>query len=86
MAAMSVQERDAVVNICHNFLIGSCEYNSNCRFSHDVAAFLKQKPKELPGRCIFSAAPICPYGDFCPDPCPEALSSITISCQFVHLV
>ncbi|KAL3146827.1 hypothetical protein ABBQ38_014803 [Trebouxia sp. C0009 RCD-2024] len=60
-----LQERDNKVNICNNFLAGSCEFDRNCRFSHDAEAFLAQKPKELQGQCPFSAAPRCPFGIAC---------------------
>ena len=57
-----LQERDSKINICNNFLAGNCEFDRNCRFSHDAEAFLAQKPKELQGQCPFSAAPRCPFG------------------------
>lgn len=56
------QERETGVNLCINFLAGNCEFDKDCRFSHDIQAYLAQKPRELPGQCPFSAAVRCPYG------------------------
>ncbi len=57
-----VQERDAGINLCINFLAGNCEFAQDCRYSHDIQGYLAQKPRELPGQCPFSAAARCPYG------------------------
>ena len=56
------QERETGVNLCINFLAGNCEFDKDCRFSHDIQAYLAQKPRELPGQCPFSTAVRCPYG------------------------
>ncbi|KAL0043602.1 hypothetical protein WJX79_009566 [Trebouxia sp. C0005] len=59
------RERETGVNLCINFLAGNCEFDKDCRFSHDIQAYLAQKPRELPGQCPFSAAVRCPYGITC---------------------
>lgn len=58
------KDRDDVFSLCINFLAGKCEFE-RCRFSHDVEAFLKQKPKDLPGQCPFSSSARCPFGITC---------------------
>ena len=57
-----MQDRDTGINLCINFLAGTCEFSQDCRYSHDIQAYLAQKPRELPGQCPFSAATRCPYG------------------------
>ncbi|XP_065180643.1 tRNA-dihydrouridine(47) synthase [NAD(P)(+)]-like [Sycon ciliatum] len=43
-----------------------CTYGEKCRFSHNIAAFLAAKPKDLEGECvIFSETGKCPHGVMC---------------------
>ncbi|TVT96686.1 hypothetical protein EJB05_58085 [Eragrostis curvula] len=60
----------------------SCKYGASCRFSHDINAYLAQKPADLEGTCPFaSSGMVCPYGLTCrylsthnnqsPENCPE---------------
>ena len=38
--------------LCYSFIRGvSCPFGEQCRFNHDVAAFLQSKGPELPGKC-----------------------------------
>ena len=55
------------VKLCHAFAsAGACASGDACTFAHDIDAFARAKPSDLPGRCIFSAAPSgCPYGVRC---------------------
>ncbi|KAJ3679837.1 hypothetical protein LUZ60_016115 [Juncus effusus] len=44
----------------------SCQYGDNCRFSHDLDAYIAQKPADLEGKCPFdSEEKVCPYGITC---------------------
>lgn len=65
-----LQERHAQkgLEICNRSLQGQCMLGDKCHFSHDMAAYLKQKPADLPGRCPFSSDPApCPFGASCID-------------------
>ena len=43
-----------------------CGYGPGCRFSHDVAAYLKLKPKDIGSPCpFFHQYGRCPYGVLC---------------------
>jgi tRNA-dihydrouridine synthase 3 len=43
-----------------------CSYGPGCRFSHDVPAYLKLKPKDIGSPCpFFSKYGRCPYGVLC---------------------
>ena len=45
---------------------GKCAFGDACKFSHDVDAFLKTKPPDLPGTCTFvNKDGGCPYGARC---------------------
>lgn len=49
--------------LCTSYTQSRCVHGDNCRFSHDVTAYLAQKGPDLPGQCPFSAAETCPYGE-----------------------
>ena len=49
--------------LCHSLVRGvPCQFGKQCRFNHDVAAFLRSRGPELPGQCPFQAADTCLYG------------------------
>eukprot|EP00850_Spirogloea_muscicola_P004584 SM000019S05128 [mRNA] locus=s19:1129493:1135724:- [translate_table: standard] len=44
----------------------ACPYGAACRFNHDLAGFLAQKPADLDGDCPFASKPyLCPFGLAC---------------------
>ncbi|KAF2932577.1 tRNA-dihydrouridine(47) synthase [NAD(P)(+)]-like [Oryza sativa Japonica Group] len=46
--------------------VSSCKYGDSCRFSHDIDAYLAQKPADLEGTCPFTNLDqLCPYGLTC---------------------
>uniref|UniRef100_K3Y5U0 tRNA-dihydrouridine(47) synthase [NAD(P)(+)]-like n=1 Tax=Setaria italica TaxID=4555 RepID=K3Y5U0_SETIT len=46
--------------------VDSCKYGTSCRFSHDINAYLAQKPGDLEGTCPFTTlGQLCPYGLTC---------------------
>ena len=52
--------------LCQEYTRGRCTFGDACKWSHDVDAFLKTKPADLPGRCTFeNAEGGCPYGVRC---------------------
>ncbi|KXZ47992.1 hypothetical protein GPECTOR_31g355 [Gonium pectorale] len=52
--------------LCTNFALGRCTFGDGCRFSHDLAAYLRSKPADLPGACPWAALGVpCPYGVTC---------------------
>lgn len=55
----------AAVQLCPLFLVGSCQYGTTCRRSHDMDAFLAAKQPDLPGSCPFACLPSCPHGLGC---------------------
>ncbi|KAF3435803.1 hypothetical protein FNV43_RR22895 [Rhamnella rubrinervis] len=64
------QHQKSALNICPEVArtgdVNSCPYSDNCRFSHDMEAFLAQKLDDLEGECPFmSADEPCPYGLSC---------------------
>jgi len=67
--------------MCFNFIRGSCEHGASCRFSHDMDAYLVDRPADLVGTCPFVHQPKCPYGIACrwagthphPDPATQHL-------------
>ena len=64
-ACSLLQDRHAQkgLEICKRSLQGQCTLGNKCHFSHDMAAYLQQKPADLPGRCPFSSDPApCPFG------------------------
>ena len=54
------EKREA--SVCSRFVRGICPFGDNCKFSHDVDAYLASKPADLPGQCPYTASPECPYG------------------------
>ncbi|KAI5070909.1 hypothetical protein GOP47_0013160 [Adiantum capillus-veneris] len=57
-------------NICNAVAkandVNACPYGKDCRFNHDLEAFLAQKPPDLPGKCPFlDTRKPCPYGAAC---------------------
>jgi tRNA-dihydrouridine synthase 3 len=48
--------------LCVNFAAGRCQYGDRCKFNHDVGAYLRTKPPDLPGTCPFACLDACPYG------------------------
>ncbi|KAJ7967238.1 tRNA-dihydrouridine(47) synthase [NAD(P)(+)] [Quillaja saponaria] len=64
------QEQKSARNICPEIAktgdVSSCPYNDKCRFSHDLEAFMAQKPADLEGECpFFKSERSCPYGWAC---------------------
>ncbi|WOL04342.1 hypothetical protein Cni_G13063 [Canna indica] len=64
------QEQKSAKNICPEVAKtgngDACRYKDNCRFSHDLDAFLAEKLPDLEGTCPFiSADEACPYGIAC---------------------
>uniref|UniRef100_A0A1D2AA06 tRNA-dihydrouridine(47) synthase [NAD(P)(+)] n=2 Tax=Auxenochlorella protothecoides TaxID=3075 RepID=A0A1D2AA06_AUXPR len=57
--------RHSTAALCTRFAQGTCSFKDNCRFNHDVRAFLNSKPPELPGQCPFHAQGSCPFGITC---------------------
>ncbi|XP_031477687.1 tRNA-dihydrouridine(47) synthase [NAD(P)(+)]-like [Nymphaea colorata] len=63
-------ERESALHICSEVAktgnSKACKYEGNCRFSHDVEAYMAQKPKDLAGDCPFlDYEEPCPYGITC---------------------
>ncbi|KAK4477193.1 hypothetical protein RD792_016406 [Penstemon davidsonii] len=64
------EEQKSALHICPAVAksgnVNSCQYNENCRYSHDLEAFKLQKPEDLEGKCPFldDEGP-CPYGLSC---------------------
>lgn len=64
------QEQESAKNICPEVAktgnVGACRYNDNCRFSHDLDAYLAEKSPDLEGTCPFiNVDESCPYGIAC---------------------
>ncbi|XP_039040939.1 tRNA-dihydrouridine(47) synthase [NAD(P)(+)]-like [Hibiscus syriacus] len=64
------QEQKSASNLCPEIAktgdVNACSYKDKCRFSHDIEAFLAQKPADLEGDCPFIKADApCPYGLAC---------------------
>ncbi|KAG6496359.1 hypothetical protein ZIOFF_044220 [Zingiber officinale] len=64
------QEQESAKKICPEIAktgnIGACRYNDNCRFSHDLDAYLAEKSPDLEGICPFiNVDETCPYGITC---------------------
>ena len=52
--------------ICGAFLKGTCRFGDKCKFNHDLAAYVKQRPGDLPGPCPFSGLHSqCPFSIAC---------------------
>lgn len=65
-----LQARKSAENICAAVArtadANACPYGEECRFNHDLAAFLAQKPPDLPGECPFLIMKnFCPFGEAC---------------------
>ncbi|KAL6650276.1 hypothetical protein ACP70R_009201 [Stipagrostis hirtigluma subsp. patula] len=64
------QEKKSTSHLCievgKSGNVDSCKYGASCRFSHDIVAYLIQKPADLEGTCPFTALEqVCPYGLTC---------------------
>ncbi|KAF8647284.1 hypothetical protein HU200_065435 [Digitaria exilis] len=64
------QEKKSTAHLCievgKSGKVESCKYGTSCRFSHDIDAYLVQKPADLDGTCPFSTlGQSCPYGLAC---------------------
>ncbi|XP_022747839.1 tRNA-dihydrouridine(47) synthase [NAD(P)(+)]-like isoform X2 [Durio zibethinus] len=64
------QEQKSALNLCPEIAktgdVNTCPYKDKCRFSHDIQAFMAQKPADLEGECPFITADApCPYGLAC---------------------
>ncbi|KAL3621350.1 hypothetical protein CASFOL_036262 [Castilleja foliolosa] len=64
------QEQKSALHICPEVAksgkVSACQYNENCRYSHDLEAFKAQKPDDLDGICPFTSSEgPCPYGLAC---------------------
>ncbi|XVE67076.1 hypothetical protein DITRI_Ditri08aG0130900 [Diplodiscus trichospermus] len=64
------QEKKSALNLCPEIAktgdVNACPYKDKCRFSHDIQAFVAQKPADLEGECPFVRADApCPYGLAC---------------------
>ena len=68
------EQREA--SVCSRFVRGICPFGDNCKFSHDVEAYLASKPADLPGQCPYTASPECPYGKSSLEHCTSAQNPI----------
>jgi hypothetical protein len=68
------QKREA--SVCSRFVRGICPFGDNCKFSHDVDAYLASKPADLPGQCPYTASPECPYGESSLEHCTLAQNPV----------
>ncbi|KMZ64761.1 putative tRNA-dihydrouridine synthase [Zostera marina] len=64
------KDQKSAKNICSMVAktgdVTACKYGANCRLSHDLDGFLKQKEEDLPGNCPFlEIGECCPYGIAC---------------------
>ncbi|KAH7687037.1 tRNA-dihydrouridine synthase protein [Dioscorea alata] len=64
------QEQKSATHICSEVAklgkVDACRYGAKCRFSHDLDAYLAQKPADLEGTCPFIIVKeSCPYGLTC---------------------
>ncbi|KAK8700045.1 hypothetical protein V6N13_018450 [Hibiscus sabdariffa] len=64
------QEKQSALNLCPGIAktgdVNACSYKDKCRFSHDIQAFIAQKPVDLEGDCPYTQAEVpCPYGLTC---------------------
>ncbi|OEL26823.1 tRNA-dihydrouridine(47) synthase [NAD(P)(+)]-like [Dichanthelium oligosanthes] len=64
------QEKKSTSHLCievgKSGNVDSCKYGTSCRFSHDIDAYLAQKPADLEGTCPFTTlGQLCPYGLTC---------------------
>lgn len=64
------QAKKSAENVCAAIArandVNACPYGEHCRFNHDLAAFLEQKPPDLPGVCPFlTIKKTCPFGVAC---------------------
>ncbi|XP_039122534.1 tRNA-dihydrouridine(47) synthase [NAD(P)(+)]-like [Dioscorea cayenensis subsp. rotundata] len=64
------QEQKSATHICSEVAklgkVDACRYGGKCRFSHDLDAYLAQKPADLEGTCPFNIVKeLCPYGLTC---------------------
>ncbi|CAM6022044.1 unnamed protein product [Sphagnum balticum] len=60
----------SVENLCGSVAktgdVNACRFGTSCHFNHDLAAYLAQKPPDIPGQCPFLGDDIrCPYGYAC---------------------
>ncbi|XP_078166957.1 FMN-linked oxidoreductases superfamily protein isoform X2 [Carex rostrata] len=67
---LCIQQIKSTANVCAEVgrtgKVDSCPFGSNCRFNHDLEAYLAQKPADLEGTCPFdSEEKICRYGITC---------------------
>ena len=55
------------LRLCNDYVAtGTCKYGDACKYAHDIDAWMRTKPSDLPGECIFSALESgCPYGVRC---------------------
>uniref|UniRef100_A0A6V7QKF5 tRNA-dihydrouridine(47) synthase [NAD(P)(+)] n=1 Tax=Ananas comosus var. bracteatus TaxID=296719 RepID=A0A6V7QKF5_ANACO len=64
------EEQKSTLHICIEVArsgnVDSCNYGDKCRFSHDINAYLAQKPADFEGTCPFiNVEESCPYGLTC---------------------
>ncbi|WVZ83476.1 hypothetical protein U9M48_030618 [Paspalum notatum var. saurae] len=64
------QEKKSTSHLCievgKSGNVDSCKYGTSCRFSHDINAYLDQKPADLEGTCPFTTlGQLCSYGLTC---------------------
>ena len=54
-------------SVCHRFVEGTCTFGADkCKFSHDLDAYLHNKPRDLPGECPFNGRDEpCAFGVAC---------------------
>lgn len=58
-------QRYSTKELCGLFVRGQCRFD-NCKFNHDVAAYLPHRTADLPGKCPFDVGPDpCPFGITC---------------------
>lgn len=51
-----------LLELCHSFVQNKCIHGEKCKFSHDAAAYARQKQPDVPGQCPFASLERCPYG------------------------
>ncbi|KAI4968984.1 hypothetical protein ZWY2020_046314 [Hordeum vulgare] len=64
------QEQESVLRLCVGVAksgnVDACKFGASCRFTHDIDAYLAQKPADLEGTCPFTVlGQPCPYGLTC---------------------
>ena len=56
---------DKGTQLCFHYIRGTCTQGEKCTFTHDIDAYIAQRPPDLPGQCPFSGLQQCPQGLRC---------------------